>query len=277
MQCEDLTGKEVNGLMVISRAENRKGKIAWNVLCPCGREKEKTMISAEVNRYKGSCYCYTNIANTEQERVIVGKYLYSYKSKRYYDCVCKNCGSFLELKATDISQGKNVCGCQVREISEGSGEHLVIKIFNSSEENYFEIKVDKTDYYKYVFPFFWHKTNMGYVASRTGGGKMSLLHRLILSPKEGEIVDHINGDPLDNRRVNLRIATSTENNRNTRVSKNNKTGYIGVCRSGEKFRATITVDYKSIHLGEFCTIEEAVSARKDAERLYGFHINHGRA
>lgn len=276
MKFKDLTGKEVNGLKVVSRAENIKGRAAWYVLCPCGREKEKTMISAEVNRYKGSCYCYANIACTEQQRVFVGEYLYSYNKRRYYDCVCKNCGTFLELSAGEISQGKNVCGCQRREIISDDGSSIVVRLYSFSEDSYFEITVDIEDCLKHVFPYFWHKTNMGYVASRQGTGPIKLLHRVILSPEKGEIIDHINGDPLDNRKCNIRVVDSTENNRNTRIPKSNKTGRIGVCKLGDKYRATITVNYKSIHLGEYTTLEEAIIAREDAEAEFGFHKNHGR-
>jgi len=75
-------------------------------------------------------------------------------------------------------------------------------------------------------------------------------------------VDHINGNTLDNRKNNLRICSRTENSRNTKLSKNNSTGYKGVTyykRDG-KYVAKITVDRKRIHIGYFTTLIEAATA-----------------
>ena len=106
----------------------------------------------------------------------------------------------------------------------------------------------------------------------------SYIHRLvILAPKRLQ-VDHINGDGLDNRKVNLRIVTNKTNGMNTAKSINNTSGCIGVSliKSTGKWEANIKVDYKKIHLGTYSCFEEACAARKEAETLYGFHENHGR-
>ena len=89
-------------------------------------------------------------------------------------------------------------------------------------------------------------------------------------------IDHI--DPrnkLDNRIVNLREATASENAKNKRMPINNTSGYIGVGKRGDKWYAYIKVDDKQIYLGTFDTKDEAIQARKQAEKLYGFHENHG--
>jgi len=91
-------------------------------------------------------------------------------------------------------------------------------------------------------------------------------------------IDHINGNPADNRIENLRQATGSENMRNQRISSANKSGVTGVCWAAhrDKWSAQIKMDGRKIHLGLFTSLDEAAAARKAAERRYGFHPNHGR-
>ena len=91
-------------------------------------------------------------------------------------------------------------------------------------------------------------------------------------------LDHINGDRLDNRIENLRQVTDNENQRNRQLSKNNSSGYQGVCfhKRVRRWQATIVQNSKQIYLGCYDTKEEAIAARKEAEHKYGFHENHGR-
>lgn len=96
-------------------------------------------------------------------------------------------------------------------------------------------------------------------------------------PPFGEI-DHVNGDRADNRLCNLRVVTSQENRRNAARSGRNTSGVIGVSydRRARKWRAAICVNYQVIELGHFAVKADAAAARKQAERKYGFHPNHGR-
>lgn len=119
----------------------------------------------------------------------------------------------------------------------------------------------------------WHFNPYGY-AVRSGpkkadGRKDSIrMHRLILNAPPNTVVDHINGNGLDNRKQNLRIATHKENIRNSRLAKNNRTGKIGVSKSKNGWRARIMVDRKGIHLGTFKTIEDAALAYQSAALKY---------
>jgi hypothetical protein len=93
---------------------------------------------------------------------------------------------------------------------------------------------------------------------------------------EGYEIDHINGNGCDNRLENLRLVTRQENARNQRLPKNSSTGFIGVQKVGKRYTARIEVSGEVDYLGTFDTPEAAAQARKDAERTYGFHENHGR-
>jgi len=90
--------------------------------------------------------------------------------------------------------------------------------------------------------------------------------------------DHISGVRDDNRWVNLRDATASENNKNARISKNNTSGFNGVVwnKKINKWQSQIRVNYKSINLGYYVDFNKAVAARRQANIEYGFHENHGR-
>lgn len=91
------------------------------------------------------------------------------------------------------------------------------------------------------------------------------------------VIDHINGNPADNRIVNLRDVPQATNMRNQNERNTNTSGVTGVVPYWSKWKAQITVDGRNINLGHFRTRDEAIVARKAAERRHGFHPNHGRA
>lgn len=105
-------------------------------------------------------------------------------------------------------------------------------------------------------------------------------HQLAFMYMTGSIpdcIDHINGDGTDNRWCNLREATASQNSRNMKLSSLNTSGVTGVSwsESRQKWTSSINVKGKRVFLGRFSDIDDAVNSRKEAEKLYNYHPNHG--
>lgn len=91
------------------------------------------------------------------------------------------------------------------------------------------------------------------------------MHRVIMNAPDGLHVDHINGDKLDNRRLNLRLCTSQQNSFNRGVQSNNTSGYKGVYLHKKRnlmkrWYAKVFVDGKYHCKGMFATPLEAAKA-----------------
>jgi hypothetical protein len=128
----------------------------------------------------------------------------------------------------------------------------------------------------------WHVDithNLPYACrnSKTQSGyKIVRMHRIIMERVLGrallktEIVDHIDGNSINNCRLNLRLATISENNRNAKLRKDSSSGYKGVSynKQRKKWGASINIDSKTIFLGLFSTAEEAYRVYCEAAREY---------
>lgn len=125
--------------------------------------------------------------------------------------------------------------------------------------------------------FSWSKDGRGYAIASKGslGGKTLFvkLHRLIASRGAGDIVDHIDGNRLNNRRSNLRVATKSQNAANTRAVRS-RSGLKGVsiptatATQPRPYKCAITVNYQVVCLGSFACPIEAAKAYDDAAIKY---------
>jgi hypothetical protein len=110
-------------------------------------------------------------------------------------------------------------------------------------------------------------------------GKPYFAHRLAWLYMFGSFpkqIDHINANRSDNIITNLRESNCTQNARNGRRYNNNTSGANGVKITDiGTYEARIRVNGHLKHLGTFYNIFDAVCARKSAEKLYGFEVNHG--
>lgn len=114
----------------------------------------------------------------------------------------------------------------------------------------------------------WYATEKGYVKSQNN----LRLHRLVMNATEDYLVDHINRNPLDNRKSNLRMCTQAENSRNVGVSQANSTGFKGVYfeKLNNKYRARIKYNGKRISLGCYMNpVDAAIAYDKKAIELFG--------
>lgn len=191
-------------------------------------------------------------------------------------CDCEN-DTIVAGKRLTKKNGTKSCGCFAREnmsklkkkynTYELTGE-FGIGYTAKGEEFWFDLE----DYDK-IKDFCWCKNKKGYVVSTDSKTRKTvLLHRIITDCPDNLVPDHIHGKETryDNRKSNLRIATTQQNGMNSALSENNTSGVTGVKWHSRDnvWESCITVNYKRIYLGRFIKFEDAVKARKEAEEKY---------
>lgn len=135
--------------------------------------------------------------------------------------------------------------------------------------------VDDDDYERFAkHKWYTHDDYATRKSSRASPPRLTVrMHREVVGAGPGVIVDHINGDRLDNRKSNLRIASTFINARNRRLNSNNKSGAKGVRRSKQgRWVAEIKAENQTTYLGTFATVQEAADAY-DAAAI----VRHGEA
>lgn len=153
----------------------------------------------------------------------------------------------------------------------------------TKNDNY-EFIIDNQDYEE-IRKYCWHRHKDGYLRTRigikeTGGNIYILMHVLItrlhnINIEANQEIDHINGNPADNRLSNLRLATHEQNMKNCKRYITNKSGVKGVYYSPKekKWKVDIHVNKKAIHLGTYKDKNEAIKVRKEAEVKYYGEFN----
>jgi len=153
--------------------------------------------------------------------------------------------------------------------------------YNPSTGDFIRVRHTGSNDFKDVGSIVGSKSDSGYLITCIDGRKYRL-HRLAFLWMEGDHpkdqVDHINHNRSDNRWCNLQHSSDKLNRVNQSKGKLNTSGFIGVSMRSDtkKWTAYIMVSRKKINLGSFIQLSEAVKARINAEKKYGFHINHGR-
>jgi len=138
---------------------------------------------------------------------------------------------------------------EIRYISLTRGKHAI---------------VDAADYpalAKYKWYAQGAENGRTFYAARGHKGHRMSMHRQIMKPPKGMVVDHINGNGLDNRRCNLRICTQLQNSQNTHRRRPGKSRFRGVFPRGDKWQAAIQHNGESLYLGLFDDEIEAARTR----------------
>ncbi len=206
---------------------------------------------------------------------------YSKKNRVYWLCLC-DCGKNTSVASSQLKNGKTKsCGCLKREQTiefnkttkskqncyDLSGDYGVGWTTNTNDEFYFDLE----DYDK-IKDYCWRIDKNGYVVTSVYNektnrfNKLLRLHRFLMKCPNGFVVDHINGNKLDNRKENLRICTQSDNTKNHILLSNNTTGVSGVRWNKTNKNWRVFIGNKSI--GSFKNFDDAVKARKAAEEKY---------
>lgn len=295
---------ECGGHIELSTREIQRGIKSGNLSCGCDKEeiledKREKRIQEKIEEKKKKF-----IGKTFGHLKVIALDRVDYNTKKdtnlttcFFKCKC-DCGNEEEII---VSEGrlKSKNKGQYKELSCGK---CAYKYFETNNPNRYDLSgdfgigyvdtkekngnirteefyFDKEDYEK-IKRYRWTISSKGYVITKIKDATI-LLHRLVSDLDENEIiveefkgnikiVDHINRNPGNNRKENLRICYQRNNKQNQSLYSNNKSGVIGVDYAWrlEKWRANITVDGERHYLGLYENKEDAIKARLLGEIEY---------
>lgn len=184
---------------------------------------------------------------------------------------CEFCGKSFEKFPKEIKKTKhNFCSKKCFDNFQKQENKIIILkdyaeiIINSKKHGILKIKIDIEDIEKIKY-YKWQIRKSGklfYIQSHQlinqNERKTIQLHRLIMNCPKDKIIDHINHDTLDNRKINLRICTYQQNNQNKQLCCKNSSGYRGVSydTNNKRWTGQISINKKNIRK-HFKTKEEA--------------------
>lgn len=290
MSKENLIGQKFNRLTVLEFAyikevgKSHSKRRYWKCLCDCGN-----IIYVDTGHLKNgatkSCGClhadrmreekFIDLTGKKFGRLTVIKEYKNINNKRIkWECKC-DCGNIVITTGDSLTTKKTTsCGCKRKETRFLQRKRNIYK-FDKNEQigfgydekgNYFIF--DLEDYDK-IKDYTWRKSNDGHWNYRNGNNTLQLSHIILPEIPKYQIIDHKDKNPDNNRKNNLRPANKQTNAQNSKISKKNTSGVIGVCKtSSNKWRAYLTINKKQIGLGIYEKFEDAVKARLKGERKY---------
>lgn len=292
----DLTGQRFGRWTVTDKYRRIKSQSAkyyhyeWLCKCDCGNTRW-VLPSNLTGGISKSCGCLhkelvkvprpelmKNLAGHQFGRLTATSKYESRKSGKstsiYWLCKC-SCGNETWVSASNlVSGGVQSCGCLAIELTiERSKRENTFVLdpagFVRGYDSHGECFLFDEDDFDKVKKYCWHVSKEGYVKtnlpkSEDGDRKLIVLHRYLLDMLDEDfswdrVVDHINGNPRDNRRTNLRIVTQKENSQNTGPYKASKVGYPGVteCNNCPGYIVRATNNGERVYGGYFRDLEKA--------------------
>lgn len=201
---------------------------------------------------------------------ICGREIFKKHSLKGYKCLCSKhmhqlhtYGKFLDSNprtAKDLNEIINIeDNISIIKLYDGVNSNVIGECIIDSDD------INKVKYHK------WRISHGRVVTGSPSKGYQKDISHFIIEDKlkDDEIIDHINGNPYDNRKNNLRICTQSKNTFNKHKMSLNTSGVIGVSRDKRRkkmqWHSEIRYQNIKIHLGSYISIEEAAYARYCAE------------
>lgn len=248
---KDLTGRKFGRLTVVKRditrdkSESKKGNAHWLCKCDCGNPNLSSVTGYQLTSGRTlSCGCYAS------EQVAKRNIKYSTKANEFV--IDKDNSAII------IDDNGNKCIIDAEDYGVLRQWYWrKIPKRGDISKGYWATNVKKSDKYN---------------------KSMLMLHQVVAEIKYGEyntsnfVPDHLSRNTDDNRKKNIVLKSNQDNSHNRGLSVANSSGKTGVSfvKSKNKWNASITVNYKTIYLGDFSSFNDAVNARKEAEIEYGF-------
>lgn len=196
-----------------------------------------------------------------------------------FKCQC-DCGTVIDKDVYKLKNGAKMCKSCYLKIAHNNSipfkhytnkylikdDFVILFAHNTLNEFY----VDKEDFER-IRNICWYEDTSGYIYGYNTQLKARVtLHRHIMKLDNEAIIDHINRNPKDCRKINLRKCTQKDNVKNKSLYSNNKSGYNGVCWDNKTSKWISYINYEGnrINLGFYDDKEKAIQSRLIAEKQY---------
>lgn len=226
----------------------------------CGKEyfgKRNSKYCSRECYYKSEERPIEKICSICNKKYITYQYLLNMKKGQYCS---RKCANKAQHKYNEI------------EIKENYAEIIIASPKFGEQRAIIDLEdVEKCKEYTWTLSFCKPSKCFYVETTKSLGGKNQKhfsLHQFIMDFPNNKSIDHINHNPLDNRKENLKVCTHFENMQNKKIKASS--GYVGITYYPKRNRwvAKITVKRKHINLGTFDNLEDAIKARKEGVEKY---------